>query len=465
MSKQRTILVLGLTLLGLAATALPGRAASRDTALGASGELYQVKAGNYGDLFPAGRAVDPGVPVLAIDVTRPGAAAQRVLIPDTLDPAPDTSASLLYENDSQTVYALWASQVGVSSVLKLAGFDGTNWSAPIQVAGNPFASKGSPQFAITRETFQDIADDGSTATKHRTTLHLLWQEEAVPGSPETFYTPVVFVEGVYTGINPVYNLSNYLPDPPASAAAAVQQQPLLRVPTIQSGRDQRTVIAAFTSPGKQQLATVEIDVLPEELSRLSEKARSHIIEIGRALYPSDLPSLATKARSHIIEIGVAFHPELVSSIADQVRDMILANGDADGTASTIEGLAEKCRSHIIEIGAKLSGRGLRDGDLTKIVQVDDPSGEDTITPTGQAAYLLQIRLASSRPVPRVGPGTVKLFVSEDGSDVLVSWAQADKVLYRLSRDGGWGDSLTLNLSPTLDINKAYDILGQRVRNR
>jgi hypothetical protein len=465
MSNQRTILVLGLTLLGLA-TALPGRAASRDTALGASGEVYQVKAGNYGDLFPGGRAVDPGVPVLAVDVTRPGAAAQRVLIPDTLDPSPDTSASLLYENDSQTVYALWASQVGTNSVLKLAGFDGTNWSSPIQVVGNPYATKGSPQFAITRETFQDIADDGTTATKHRTTLHLLWQEEAVPGVPDTFYTPVVFVEGVYTGINPVYNLSDSLQDPPASlAAAAPQQTTLLRVPTIQAGRDQRTVIAAFTSPGKQQLATVEVDVLPEELSRLSEKARSHIIEIGRALYPNDLPTLAEKARSHIIEIGVAFHPELVSSIADQVRDTILANGDATSTATTIEGLAEKARSHIIEIGAKLSGRGLRDGDLTKIVQVDDPSGEDTITPTGQAAYLLQLRMASSRPVPRVGPGTVKLFVSEDGSDVLVSWAQTDKVIYRLSKDAGWTDTLTLALSPTLDINKAYDILGQRVRNR
>ena len=466
MSKQRTILVLGLALLGLAA-ALPGRAASRDSALGVNGEVYQVKAGNYGDLFPNGHAVDPAVPVLAIDVTQPGAAPQRVLIPDTLDPAAEASASLIYENDSQTVFALWASQVGLNPVLKLSGFDGTDWSAPIQVVGNPYATKGSPQFTITRETFQDIADDGTTATKHRTTLHLLWQEEVVPGAPDTFYTPVIFVEGVYTGINPVYNLSDYLADSSAAAtaAAAPQQTALLRAPTIQAGRDQRTVIAAFTSPGKQQLATVEIDVLPEELSRLSEKARSHIIEIGRALYPSDLPSLATKARSHIIEIGVAFHPELVSSIADQVRDMILANGDADGTASTIEGLAEKCRSHIIEIGAKLSGRGLRDGDLTKIVQVDDPSGEDTITPTGQAAYLLQIRLASSRPVPRVGPGTVKLFVSEDGSDVLVSWAQADKVLYRLSKDAGWTDPLTLNLSPTLDINKAYDILGQRVRNR
>jgi hypothetical protein len=464
MSNQNRIFILGLLALGLAA--VPGRAASRDTALGAGGEVYQVKAGNYGDLFPGGRAVDAAVPVLAVDITKPGAAAQRVLIPDTLDPAAETSASLIYENDSQTVYALWASQVGLNPVLKLAGFDGTNWSTPIQVVGNPFAWKSSPQLAITRETFQDIADDGGTATKHRTTLHLLWQEEVISDAPETFYTPVVFVEGVYTGINPIYNLSDYLTDSSAgSAAAAPQQTMLLRAPTIQAGRDQRTVIAAFTSPGKQQLATVEIDVLPEELSRLAEKARSHIIEIGRALYPNDLPSLAEKARSHIIEIGVAFHPELVTSIADQVRDLILANGDAEGATATIEGLAEKARSHIIEIGAKLSGRGLRDGDLTKIVQVDDPSGEDTTTPTGQAAYLLQLRLASNRPAPRVGPGTVRLFVSEDGSDVLVSWAQTDKVIYRLSKDAGWTDTLTLTLSPTLDINKAYDILGQRVRNR
>ncbi len=445
MSKQRTPLVLGLALLGLAATALPGRAASRDTALGSSGEVYQVKAGNYGDLFPGSRTVDAGTPVLAIDITRPGAAVpQRVLIPDTLDPAPDTSPSLLYENDSQTVYALWASQVGTNSVLKLAGFDGTNWSSPIQVVGNPWATKGSPQFAITRETFQDIADDGTTAAKHRTTLHLLWQEEIVGGLPETFYTPVVFVEGVYTGINPVYKLSDYLPEPTAANAAAAppQQTTLLRAPTIQAGRDQRTVVIAFAAQSMQQLATVEVDVLPEELSRLSEKARSHIIEIG-----------------------VAFHPELVSSIADQVASVIRANGDAEGAAATIEGLAEKARSHIIEIGAKLSGRGLQDGDLTKIVQVDDPSGEDTITPTGQAAYLIQLRLASARTMPRIGPGTVKLFVSEDGSDVLVSWAQTDKVLYRLSKDGGWGDALTLALSPSIDINKAYDILGQRVRNR
>jgi hypothetical protein len=460
MSKNHWFLVLGMIGLGLAAPA-PGLAASHDSALGASGEVYQVKSGKYGDLFPGGQGTAPGTPVLAIDVTRPGAAAQRVLIPDTLDTAAESSASLLYEDDSRTVYVVWESQEGIHPVLKLAGFDGATWSTPISVVGNPFAPKTSPQFAITRETFEDLADDDTAIVKHRNTLHLIWQEEgATTGALETFYTPVVFVDGIYAGTNPV----DFLPD----GAAGDVQPTLLRAPTIQTGQDQRTVVVAFASLAKGQLATVEIDVLPEELSRLSEKARSHIIEIGRNLYPSDLPGLAEKARSHIIEIGHAFHPELASTLADQVRATILAND-----ASDLLQLAEKARSHIIEIGAKLSGRGLRNPKElanTQIVQVDDPVDVSLAVapnpkPNQAAAYLIQVRVASSRPVPRVGPGNVALFVSEAGDDVLVSWAQVDKVLYRLSTDTSWTEPRELRFTPTLNIDKAYDILGQRVRNR
>ncbi len=398
-------------------------------------------------------------------MTRPGAPPQRVLIPDTLDTAAENSASLLYEDDSRTVYVVWESQEGIHPVLKLAGFDGAIWSTPISVVGNPFAPKTSPQFAITRETFEDFADDGSAIVKHRNTLHLIWQEEgAATGALETFYTPVVFVDGIYAGTNPVYSLSDFLPD----AAAGDVQPTLLRAPTIQTGQDQRTVVVAFASLAKGQLATVEIDVLPEELSRLSEKARSHIIEIGRNLYPSDLPGLAEKARSHIIEIGRAFHPELASTLADQVRATILAND-----ASDLVQLAEKARSHIIEIGAKLSGRGLRNPKElvnTQIVQVDDPidvsrAVAPTPKPNQAAAYLIQVRVASGRPVPRVGPGNVALFVSAAGDDVLVSWAQVDKVLYRLSTDTSWTEPRELRFTPSLDVDKAYDILSQRVRNR
>jgi hypothetical protein len=471
MSKRYGFLVLGMIGIGLAAPA-PSLATSHDSALGAGGEVYQVRSGNYGDLFPGGQAASPTTPVLAVDVTRSGAPLQRVLIPDTVDFAAESSASLLYENDSQTVFVLWESTQGIHPILKLAGFDGTAWSTPITVVGNPFAPKTSPQFAITREIFQDVTDDGTgtVVTKHRTSLHLLWQEEgAAAGSLDTFYTPVIFVDGVCTGNNPVYNLSDFLP-----AAAATDIQPtLLRAPTIQSGRDQRTVVVGFASQSKGQMATVEIDVLPEELSRLSEEARSHIIEIGASLYSSNLPDLAAKARSHIIEIGVAFHPELASTLADQVSTTILAGG-----ANDLPDLAEKARSHIIEIGAKLSARGLRnlnEDALSQIVQVDDPGAAGTAggaalaaspsAPTSSAAYLIQVRVASHRPIPRVGPGNVVVFVSEAGEDALISWAQADRVLYRLSTDSTWTEPRTLLFSPTVDIAKAYDILGQRIRNR
>jgi hypothetical protein len=444
---------------GLALSA-PALAASREAALGVDGEVYQVKSGAYGDLFPGVQELVKDNPVLAIDMTKPGAPPLRVLVPNTGDADLESSASLLYEQDSQTLFVLWESQNGLHPVLKLAGFDGSHWSTPILVTGNPFAPKTSPQLAITRESFEDTTEDEAVVTKHRTTLHLVWQEDgSAAGSLDTLYTPIVFIDGVYTGANPIYNLGDLLPENLTPGDANVPAS-LLRAPIIQAGRDERTVVVAFASAATRQLVTVEVDVLPEQLSRLAEKARSHIIEIGRALFPADLPSLAEKARSHIIEIGVAFHPEVRGTLADQVKAAILAGG-----ADTLEALAEKARSHIIEIGAKLSSRGLRnpgDAPAAKIVQIQGASNSPVVPPE---PYLLQFRIASSRPAPRIGSGAVKLFVSEAGDDVLVSWALTDRVVYRISRDGGWSDPKELRFSDSLNLAKAYEILDQRVRNR
>ena len=49
-----------------------------------------------------------------------------MLIPGTLDTASESSASLLYEDDSRTVFLVWESRInGIHPVLKLAGFDGS----------------------------------------------------------------------------------------------------------------------------------------------------------------------------------------------------------------------------------------------------------------------------------------------------------------------------------------------------
>jgi hypothetical protein len=449
--------------------ALSGAAfADHETTLGSDGTIYQVRTGAYGDLFPTGNATDRASTVVALDVTRPGAPMQRILAPDSTGPEVESYPSVVFEDDSQTVFLLWESAINIHPILQLSGFDGSHWLPTITVTGNPFAAKTSPQFMITRDSYSMDDASGATTTRHRTILHLLWQEQGTGTQVQTFYTPIIINDGEYIGWNPLYNLDDFLPTLTPLTAPADVQTGVSGAPLIQGGRDERTVVVAYASTARGQMATVEIDVLPEQLMQLADKARSHIIDIGRTYYPNDLTNLAEKARSHIIDIGRDFHPEIGASIADQVKADILAD-----TSGDLLSLATKARSHIIDIGCKLSGRGLRpssgDDPVAQIVEVDSTpnfAAEATPPDAAQSPYhLLQVRAINTWPVPRVGPGTVKMFASQSGEDLIVSWAQSDRVLYRNSQAGAWSDPRTLLFSDSLDIKKSYDILDQRIRHR
>jgi hypothetical protein len=465
---KKNALHLLLWTLGLGLTAASSAfAVGHDVALGSDGTIYQVRAGLYGDLFPNGNAAAPANPVIALDVTKPDGTTQRLLEPDSAGTQIESSPSVVFEDDSQTVFLLWESAINVHPVLELTGFDGTNWSQAITIVGNPFAAKTASQFTITRDSYTLPDASGNPVLRHRTILHLIWQEEGAGNLLETFYSPIIINDGAYIGWNPVYNLDDFLPpaSPTASVAAAAIQPSLLAAPLVQSGRDARTVVISYTSPVLAQLAAIEVDVLPEQLMQLSDDARSHIIDIGIASYPSDLPGLADKARSHIIDIGVAFHPEVAQAIADQVQAQILA--DTSGNLLT---LADAARSHIIDIGATLADRGLQSTSantaLTQMIEVDNTPDPTQPPDATQAPYhLFQIRVPSILPAPRVGPGPVQMFVSQTGGDITVSWAQSDRLLYRNSQTGGWSDPLTLLFSSSMDINAAYSILDQRIHHR
>jgi len=128
-------------------------------------------------------------------------------------------------------------------------------------------------------------------------------------------------------------------------------------------------------------------------------------------------------------------------------------------------LAADARAHIVDLGAKLSGWGLRSAnasDQASISEIGDTPGEITFdAPT----YLFQFRLSANLSAPHVGLGPVRLFSSPSGERMIVSWAQADRLFYRSSQsDGSWSDPKQLIFSSNLDINKAYQILGQRLGN-
>ncbi|HKV11021.1 MAG TPA: hypothetical protein VJ725_22970 [Thermoanaerobaculia bacterium] len=465
MSKDRRIFAwaIGFSLL----TASAAFAAERQAVLGADGAVYVAKTGTYGELFPGAKGGNAADPVLALEVTKPGSPAQRILVPSTANSEVEKSPALLYEDQSGTVYLVWQSLNTVHPILRLSGFDGAAWSEPIEVTGNPFAPKTSPQMAITRDTFGEVDALGAVVVKHRTALHLIWEEELVTGGVlETFYSPILFIDGVYLGWNPVYRLSSF--DPSEAVAGPAPSPALVRSPTIQGGRDGRTVVVAFVSPAKGRLVTIEIDALPQEFSRLADKARSHIIDLGRRPNPPHgLKAIAEEAYAGVIDLGRAFHAEIAESLANQVYEKIMKSGTQD-----LEFLGGAARSHIIDLGAKLSGRGLRNPMKAAVV-----AKTEEITPTApgfpepeapQSSNFLQFRLAASREVPDVGAAsaeTLRVFVSESGDNVLIAWPDKNRVLYRDTKGDEWNAVREIKLSDSVDLSRAYEILERQVRNR
>jgi hypothetical protein len=459
-------MLLGLGLIGSAAWALP----QREAVLGSQGELYVAKVGTYGQLFPGGKATNAANPVLALDVTRPDGKEELLLVEGTQGPDVEKLPFLLFEESSATLFLVWErSTTAIHPSLMLSGYNGT-WLAPFAIVGNPLAPKASPQLAVTHDSYQDEGEDGPV-THHRTILHLQWREENGSGVWETFYTPVFLEDGTFLGKSPVYRLDDF--DTAALAELAentpAQTMPAL-VSRIQRGRDERTIVVAFTSPATGRLATLEIDALPAQLSRLADHARAHIIDLGAKLYPAKVQSLAAETRSDIISHGNSFHPEVVQSMADQVQAFILAQAATPG--ATLKVIADGARAHIIDLGAKLSGRGLRNATSAfaastapSTVEIQTSDFEASTEVPAFPPQLLQVRVASSRPIPEVGSSELSVFMTERGQDVLVAWVDGNRVLYRESSDAGWKETMEIKLSPSLDLARAFEILEQRVRTR
>ncbi len=452
-----------LTLISLVGVfAIPAFAQDGTAALGAAGEVYLPKAGAYKDLFPKGHGTTPDNTVLAIDLIQVGAPSQRLLVPYTTGADVETSPAVLYEDDSNSLFVVWSNQINsLNSALMLASFDGTNWGVPIQITGNPFSSKTSPQLAITHDSFSLTDVNGNPATRHRTIIHVVWEEQNSKGGADVLYTPVILEEGAYLGWAPVYNL-NDLVGRTSSGSSFTPPDSLFQSPVLQRGRDARTLVVGFASAETRAISSVEIDVLPEEISLLAEGCRANIIDVGRNLYPNYLQTLSDKAYAYIIAQGAAFNDDITHYLATQIRALVLANR---GTSSSdLTSLSEAARANIIDVGVRLSGRGLRDGSTDKSLLESVVSLDPTNDPTAPS-HQIHFRVTSNRPTPNMGSTEAQLFLSDSGAEAIVAWTDSGKVLYLQSQGTGWSNQKQINLTGSLDAPHAFDILKQRARSR
>ena len=446
--------------LGLA-LALPATAATpRTVAVDSDGQLYRLRAGTYGELFPKGGLADADEPVLALDLVAGNQKRQRLLVPGTEAGNVEDGASLLYEDSSATLFVLWQNRFNsIHSTLNLFALRDGAWNEVAEITGNPFSFKSAQQIAVTHDSFQFDGPDGENQTVERTVLHLIWWESGTDG-PSPLYTPVILLDGSYIGWNPVYRLDDL--------AAASGLGPLLpadrrvaEAPQIEPGRDGNSVVVGFTDGAGGRMVGLEISLLPGEINVIANRVRHQIIEVGRTAATLDRPGLSQKVRHQIIEVGgrLGMHPAVIRYLADKVEATVL---ELPGQGIT-EAEADEVRHQIIEVGAHLDLRGSEPvAGRTKVVEVEPQSLDGSVRPPSS---LLRVATSSERPAPEIGDGPVRLHLSESGEELLVTWEKDDALVYRETVAGGWSEARELALGESFDAEQAHEILANRVRYR
>lgn len=449
-------------LLALGLVALPAFGQQRNAAVGAQGELYQVRAGTYGELFPGQGLGDPASSALALDVTYPDQSRERLLVPGTETEDVDSNASVLFESQSDTLFLLWKTEKGrIHTWLTVVGFHDGVWGQPIEVSGNLFGWKSDPQFAVTRDTFRTIEDDGTLQTRTRTVIHLLWWEEVNVAEPVPFYAPVTLIDGEYTGSNQVYRLDELLAGALGSPNPVAPNFDLARAQKIEAGANSHSATVGFVDPSNGQLVSATLQPIPGEVGSLADRIRHQIVDVGRQLTAGQSGVLATRIRDQVIELGtrLGFHPSVTDYLAAQVFSGI---SDA-GPAEPVESLGDRIRHQIIDVGARLTGGGLgRISTKDSLLTADLPEAQnETAGPAGQ----IRILVTSVVPSPATGSDQLALHLSRNGRQAIVSWLQDGAVYYLESQARGWSTPRTLHLRAGLDLAHARQLLDQRAEER
>lgn len=423
---------------------------SRRVALGSEGEIYSVKSGAYGALFPGQGLAAEGDAVLALEVKNAEGEFRRLLVPSTAGPDVEDVAAIFFDDVSNTLFVLWQSRVNaIHSTLNLVRLEGDRWSPVLEISGNPFGFKSAPQISLTRDSFA-IVDKGETRQIERKVLHLIWREDGTTG-PRAIYTPVILIDGEYIGWNPVHYLDDLVSGDPLPA---LPNPALAAAARMESGAQGRGVVIAFVNSKNARVASVTIDILPGEIGFVAEQVRAQLVDLGRR----NLSHLAEAVRAQLVDLGnrVNLHPAVAALLANEAAEKILAAKPQD----SIESIAQAVRAQLVDLGARvLTGRERPE---SAIMAVAAAGQEDPIT------SLIRIQPAVQVPSPEIGTGVTAMYLSEQGDNLIVSWREGKTVSYRESAPAsteGWSAVRTVQLDENLTAEQVDEALARRVRER
>ena len=443
----RSVALITAGILLAALTAGPGFGVTDEGApsslVGAAGELLQLHNGSYGTLFPEGRAAHADAQVLAVDVIV-GGEARRFLVPGTESPWAERSARLIADERAGVSYLLWEARVhGVHPLLKLVAFKGGDWGAVKEIAAGVFADKGEPQLRVTH----DSHDDGTGAAE-RTVLHVSWWEEHFAGK-EKRYASLILENGEFVDADAIVNLSGLMAEATEGLPQPSSLDPLIR---MQAGPHKDVVVMGFSDPGAGRLVGLQIEVLPQALSRLSDGLRAELDALP--------PGTGLGAVQEAVERAIAQVEDQFHSVGlELIRQDLLRYLDRLWAGDPGSSLGGKMGGRVIWIGAKIDRTGLQNPGEPELFEILSPEGQ---------SHHIAITLAASWRIPEMGNNPPRLFLSQDGSEALVAWLDDDAtaVRYRMTEaDGAWSELQTLQLWEGFDQVEAFRLLENKASER
>lgn len=453
------LLLLALVVTGAASAEMP-------RALGGDGTIFSLAQGTYGELFPAGSEDAADHPILALEIRRPQSEPELVAVPATFGPSEELSPMLVMESSSNTVFLLWESWSGLTqSRFLISSFQDSAWSEVIEITGTPFSYKSAASIAVTHDVFDCLLGTcvGEATSVSRTVVHLIWQQDSERGTPVTIYAPLVLENGHYIDEHPQIVLNDLLPVPEGESTTLAARV----APQIRTGRSNNGVVIGFLDGETGQLASVEVRVLPGELSDLGDVLRDGVQEAGEGKDlgdDGDLQAIIDQARHQLIDVGARLDPEVLSRLVDATEVYL---GNAKAEEAVLEHVATGARHQLIDVGARLTERRLMRtvGEARhQLIDVGVRGRGDVGKPT-QHRHDLQVQTVHAIAAPDLPTATWKLFLAPSGKHPLVAWNGENVVRYRESTDAGWSETFDLKLNERLDQSDAERILEQRVQGR
>lgn len=476
MKKNTTTL---LTILGLSTMPTWVSAAPLvSTALGNGGEIYEVRAGTYGELFPEDTNGTADRSVLALDVTLPGEATRRLVVPPTVGSETELSPKLLYSKESGAVNVVWTSLAGGEVSVHLTRFDGSDWSAGTdEIYFNPDGVV--PLMALTEDELHLDLEGGASVDAERQVLHLVWPR-VVDGQSMLAYVPAIVLNGDFLGVGETFDLPHL--NPASDGPGHPEMAPTFFVSVADEDLDRVTL--TFGSSESRRVTSYDVEVVPMEIVHFAELIREHILD-SEDFDPTDVVGYADTLGTYLIDIGnrrnlrsrVLLTPSVLNYVASGTARWIRDNG-ATYDAGQLAELAADAGSEALRLATSLFSSGtpvgessgvksLRTSDSDTSALVIDVSGLLDGSESPIPSNLLELSFAVEVALPDSQGSEITLFTSDDGRKFLASWLDPGdpSVLWYVESGfgGSWQPYRKLQLGESLSLEQAHALLQQRIR--